>query len=53
MSATAEPSKKIVYRLRLQTVADGNHIRRLRAALKLLWRRFGLRCVDLEEEQPR
>ena len=33
---------------------DGDDdIRTLRAALKILWRRFGLRAVQIEEEKPR
>jgi hypothetical protein len=51
MNATAESPQKIVFRLRLQTTADEDHVRRLRQALKLLLRKFGLRCIDLEQEQ--
>jgi hypothetical protein len=35
-------------RLRGQPGSDVEH--RLRAFLKLAWRRFGLRCVDIKQE---
>jgi hypothetical protein len=44
-------SKKVIYLPRLQTIADGSHIRRLRQALRLLLRRFGLRALTVEEEK--
>jgi hypothetical protein len=46
---------KIVYRLELSPLPDSSDstgIRRLRAALKVLLRRFGLRCVWLTEGPP-
>jgi hypothetical protein len=50
MNATAAPLKKIVYRVRLQTNDDESRIRRLRIALKVLWRQFGLRVLEIQEE---
>jgi hypothetical protein len=42
-----------VYRL---TLTPGPHVANpeyaLRGALKVLWRRFGLRCIDLAERKP-
>jgi hypothetical protein len=38
------------YTITLRTSAD---IRSLRAILKLLWRRYQLRCVSVEEEADR
>lgn len=35
--------------LTLSTADEANAVLRLRAALKVLWRRFGLRCVSAEE----
>jgi hypothetical protein len=48
---TAEPLKKIVYRLRVETTDDESLIRRLRIALKVLWRQFGFRALTVEEEK--
>jgi hypothetical protein len=52
---TAPTSKTpVIFRLRLCVLKpepdDG--IRRLRQALKLLLRRFDLRCIELEQEKP-
>ena len=44
-------TKKVVYRLRMQATDDASLIRRLRMALKVLWRQFGLRVLEIEEEQ--
>ena len=55
-------SDKVRYRLDLAaTPRNGDVIMRLRQALKVLWRRFGLRLVDIRKvkmndhgtEQPR
>ena len=54
MSATplAEPAKHRaapVYQLTIQAPSDKDAIRLLRAALKVLLRRFGLRCLRIEQ----
>jgi hypothetical protein len=51
MSTTTEPLKKIVYLLRVETINDENLLRRLRIALKMLRRQFGLRAVTIKEEK--
>jgi hypothetical protein len=43
-----------VFVLRLRSIRDhGGDIRRLRWILKALLRRYGLRCLSVEEEQQR
>jgi hypothetical protein len=49
----ASTNKKVVFRLRIQAADDESLIRRLRLALKVLWRQFGLRVLEIEEEQTR
>jgi hypothetical protein len=43
----------VIFRLRLRVLnpEPDDGIRRLRMALKLLLRRFGLRCIAIEQEQ--
>jgi hypothetical protein len=48
-----KPPGKIAYLLRVETTNDESLIRRLRLALKVLGRQFGLRCTSLEEERTR
>jgi hypothetical protein len=42
-----EPAR--VFVLHLKTKSDASTIRRLRLALKRLWRSHGLRCTGIEE----
>jgi hypothetical protein len=46
-------ANKPVYRMRLQSDSDSHHddVRHLRQLLKVLLRRFHLRCIELEQEQ--
>jgi hypothetical protein len=53
MNTTNETHAKVTYVLRLETTNDASLVRRLRLALKVLGRQFGLRCISLEEEQTR
>jgi hypothetical protein len=49
---TASADDRVVFILYLRPEADvENPLRNLRAALKTLLRRFGLRAVDLREER--
>jgi hypothetical protein len=51
---TAPDSKPpVIYRLRLRVLNpdENDGVRRLRQALKLLLRKFGLRCVEIVREQ--
>jgi hypothetical protein len=50
-TSVSKPGGKIIYRLRVQTTNDASLIRRLRMALKVLWRQFGLRVLEIQEEQ--
>jgi hypothetical protein len=45
--------RRPVYLLRLQSLRGPNEIRRLRAVLKALLRRLGLRCISIEIEAQR
>ena len=54
-SPTEPPAGKQAhhYLIRLRSTGSGDDIRRLRWLLKSLLRRFGLRCLSIEEEaQP-
>lgn len=44
--------KQRVFLLRLAAKPGTDPTHALRWLLKLLWRRFGLRCVELREERP-
>jgi hypothetical protein len=50
---TASPNKP-VYRLRLRSDSDSNSdrddIHRLKQLLKILWRRFRFRCIEIMRE---
>ena len=48
ISATARATGPI-YTIRLQARPGTDSIRALRAALKVLWRRYQLRCLDARE----
>ena len=48
ISATAHAAKPI-YEIRLQARSGADGIRTLRAALKVLWRRYQLRCLSARE----
>ena len=48
ISATARVPGPI-YAIRLQARSGADGIRALRAALKVLWRRYQLRCLDARE----
>jgi hypothetical protein len=50
-SQTAPATQASVYVLRLSS-PHGDDVRRLRLLLKLLLRRYQLRCLSVEEEQP-
>jgi hypothetical protein len=45
----ADPNAPI-YILKLRPAPGSDHVKALRWALKILWRRFGLRCVSVEQE---
>jgi len=45
----ADPDRP-VYVLRLKPAPGTDHVKMLRMALKTLLRRFGLRCVSVEQE---
>jgi hypothetical protein len=53
MSRRARPKKRSTFVLRLQAAPGVDSIRALRQALKFLWRRFGLRCISVEERSGR
>ena len=44
-------SRRPIYVLHLQPAQGDDGIRMLRAALKVLMRRFRLRCISVEEQQ--
>jgi hypothetical protein len=51
---TAANKPLTIFRVRLQcadSACDDDNIRRLRAALKLLLRRFHFRVIEIEQEQ--
>jgi hypothetical protein len=50
MTRRARPEKRSTT---LQAAPGVDSIRALRLALKFLWRRFGLRCVSVEERSGR
>jgi hypothetical protein len=45
------PEKRSTFLVTLRAAPGVDSIRALRWALKFLWRRFGLRCVSVEEER--
>jgi hypothetical protein len=45
-----EKTEQPIYRLRLQPLPRVDAVKALRLALKLLLRRFGLRCLSVEIE---
>jgi hypothetical protein len=49
----ARPEKRPTFVLTLRAAPGIDSIRALRWALKFLWRRFGLRCVSVEERGGR
>ena len=50
ISATARATRTgPIYAIRLQAHPGTDGIRALRAALKVLWRRYQLRCLDARE----
>jgi hypothetical protein len=49
----ARPEKRSTFVLTLQAAPGVDSVRALRWALKFLWRRFGLRCVSVEERSGR
>jgi len=50
--APTHRAAKPVYQLTIQAPSDADAIRVLRALLKLMWRRHGLRCLRIEQVQP-
>jgi hypothetical protein len=45
-------TERPIFRLRLQPLPHVDAVKALRAALKILLRRFGLRCLSAEPETP-
>jgi hypothetical protein len=48
---TTHTCARPIFVLRLRALADGDAIHTVRAALKVLLRRFGLQCLHIEELQ--
>jgi hypothetical protein len=51
MNTTNKTREKVTFLLRLETVNNESVTRRLRMALKVLWRQFDLRARSVEEEK--
>jgi hypothetical protein len=49
LTRRTRPEKRSTFVLTLQAAPGVDSIRALRSALKFLWRRFGLRCLDVRE----
>jgi hypothetical protein len=49
----ARPEKQPTFVLTLRPAPGVDPVRMLRLALKFLWRRFGLRCISVEERSGR